>query len=92
MPTTSKDAVQETFLRLYRQLRKYDETKSFQGWVSRIMVNVCRDHALRHRPAAARICTRLARVCLIPATRKRHVLSGLDLDRVFGALEYSRGF
>jgi RNA polymerase sigma-70 factor (ECF subfamily) len=46
-----KDAVQETFLRLYRHLKRYDESKSFSGWVSRITVNVCRDQLRRRRSA-----------------------------------------
>jgi RNA polymerase sigma-70 factor (ECF subfamily) len=46
-----KDAVQETFLRLYRHLKRYDESKNFSGWVSRITVNVCRDQLRRRRSA-----------------------------------------
>jgi RNA polymerase sigma-70 factor, ECF subfamily len=43
-----KDAVQETFLRLYRFLGRYDAKRDFSGWLARITVNVCRD-ALRRR-------------------------------------------
>ena len=43
-----KDAVQETFLRLFRFLGRYDERREFFGWLTRIAVNVCRD-ALRRR-------------------------------------------
>ena len=43
-----KDAVQETFLRLYRFLGRYDANRDFHGWLARIAVNVCRD-ALRRR-------------------------------------------
>src|SRR5687767_6504943 len=39
----TKEAVQETFLRLFRHLRRYDETQDFFGWLFRIVVNVCRD-------------------------------------------------
>jgi RNA polymerase sigma-70 factor (ECF subfamily) len=46
-----KDAVQETFLRLYRHLKRYDESKNFSGWVSRITVNVCRDQLRRRKSA-----------------------------------------
>jgi len=42
-----KDAMQETFLRLFRYLGKYDEKKDFVAWLSRITVNVCID--LRRR-------------------------------------------
>ena len=43
-----KDAVQETFLREYRFLDRYDAKRDFHGWLARITVNVCRD-ALRRR-------------------------------------------
>lgn len=43
-----KDAVQETFLRLFRFLHRYDEAKEFHAWLARITVNVCRD-ALRRK-------------------------------------------
>lgn len=43
-----KDAVQETFLRLYRFLGRYDANRDFAGWLARITVNVCRD-SLRRR-------------------------------------------
>ncbi len=42
-----KEALQETFLRVFRHLRSYDETKDFHGWLTRVTVNVCRD--LRRR-------------------------------------------
>ena len=46
-----KDAVQETFLRLYRFLGRYDANRDFSGWLARITVNVCRD-SLRRRKRA----------------------------------------
>src|SRR2546430_15011182 len=44
-----KDALQETFLRVYRHLRSYDEKRDFFGWLYRISVNVCRDLESRRR-------------------------------------------
>lgn len=38
-----KDALQETFLRLFRHLKQYDEGRDFHGWLARITINVCRD-------------------------------------------------
>jgi RNA polymerase sigma factor (sigma-70 family) len=38
-----KDALQETFLRLFRHLKRYDEDRDFHGWLARITINVCRD-------------------------------------------------
>jgi RNA polymerase sigma-70 factor, ECF subfamily len=45
-----KDAMQETFLRLFRYLGKYDEKKEFVAWLSRIAVNVCIDLRRRKKP------------------------------------------
>ena len=39
------DAAQETFLRVYRHLRKFDARRDFSGWLYRITINVCRDQA-----------------------------------------------
>lgn len=44
-----KEALQETFLRLYRHLGTYDERQDFTGWLYRIAVNVCRDLDRRRR-------------------------------------------
>jgi len=44
-----KEALQETFLRLFRHLHRYDETQDFFGWLFRIAVNVCRDLERRRR-------------------------------------------
>lgn len=45
----TKEAVQETFLRLFRHLGRYDESRDFFGWLFRITVNVCRDLEKRRR-------------------------------------------
>jgi RNA polymerase sigma-70 factor (ECF subfamily) len=44
-----KEALQETFFRVYRHLAKYDEQHDFFAWLYRITVNVCRDLARRNR-------------------------------------------
>lgn len=38
-----KDAMQDTFLRLFRHLGRYDGKHDFFAWLSRITVNVCLD-------------------------------------------------
>src|SRR4051812_18326804 len=44
-----KEAVQETFLRVFRHLKRYDESRDFFGWLYRIAVNVCRHLEQRRR-------------------------------------------
>ncbi|MEX2302340.1 MAG: RNA polymerase sigma factor [Bryobacterales bacterium] len=39
----AQDAAQEVFLRLHKHLGRYDEERGFQGWLYRIVLNVCRD-------------------------------------------------
>ena len=41
----ARDAAQESFLRVYKNLDKFDPTRDFSGWLYRIVVNVCRDLA-----------------------------------------------
>lgn len=44
-----KEATQETFLRVYRHLGRFDEKRDFFGWLFTIAVNVCRDLERRRR-------------------------------------------
>lgn len=45
----ARDAAQETFLRVYRHLHKFDLERDFGGWLYRIAVNVCRDQARKRK-------------------------------------------
>jgi RNA polymerase sigma-70 factor (ECF subfamily) len=46
----ARDAAQEVFLRLYRNLRRVDQER-ITGWLYKVTVNVCRDIGREHRPA-----------------------------------------
>lgn len=39
----AEDVVQETFLRVYTNLHKYDDTQKFSTWIYRIATNLCID-------------------------------------------------
>ena len=41
------DALQETFLHVWRGLRRYRERDAFRGWLYRILINECRRLAAR---------------------------------------------
>ena len=49
----ARDAAQETFLRIYKNLRGYDPGQDFAGWLYRIAVNVCRDLARKRKRQSA---------------------------------------
>jgi RNA polymerase sigma-70 factor, ECF subfamily len=45
----AKDAAQEVFIRLHRNLSRFQEEKDFGPWLYRMTVNICRD-SLRRSP------------------------------------------
>jgi RNA polymerase sigma-70 factor (ECF subfamily) len=47
----AEDVVQETFLRAFRQIRRFESRSSFATWLYRITVN-CSQDLLRQRPRA----------------------------------------
>ena len=49
-PDDAEDMVQETFVRLYRALPRYEERQRFESWLFQILGNCCRTaNASRHR-------------------------------------------
>jgi len=46
----AEDAVQDTFLRLYKNLDRYDESQKFSTWIFRIATNLCIDRLRKRRP------------------------------------------
>nr|WP_275984042.1 RNA polymerase sigma factor SigW [Paenibacillus hamazuiensis] len=45
----AEDVVQETFLRVYSNLERYDETQKFSTWIYRIATNLCIDRLRKRR-------------------------------------------
>ena len=41
----ARDAAQDVFIRVYKNLSKVDPDRDFSGWIYRITINVCRDLA-----------------------------------------------
>ena len=46
----AKDAMQEAYLRAFRHLKRYDESRDLAAWLVSITVNVCRDALKQRRP------------------------------------------
>ncbi len=55
-PVEAEDAVQETFLRVYTHLPRYDWKFKFTTWLYRIATNICIDHLRRRRPESSLDC------------------------------------
>lgn len=51
------DLTQETFLRVFRKLDRYDPRGSLQGWLARVAVNLARDELRTRRRRAGRLNT-----------------------------------
>lgn len=45
----AEDVVQETFLRVYSNLEKYDDQQKFSTWIYRIATNLCIDRLRKRR-------------------------------------------
>ena len=45
----AEDATQESFLRAYRSLARYEERQTFRTWLFQILVNRCRTAAVRRQ-------------------------------------------
>lgn len=45
----AEDMVQEAYFRAYRALGRFQGESSFRTWVTRILINVCKDHLARRK-------------------------------------------
>ena len=86
-PDEAEDVVQETFVRAYRGLGRYEERQTFRSWLFRILINRCRSAASRRRRRHERFVRderALAGAVAGPPPvdgferRLRHALNGLD--------------
>lgn len=46
----AEDVVQDTFLRVYMNLDRYDENQKFSTWIYRIATNLCIDRLRKRKP------------------------------------------
>lgn len=66
-PDDASDAVQETFVRVYRALPRYEERQRFESWLFQILGNCCRTANTVHQRHASRTTNDEAVLDRIPA-------------------------
>jgi len=76
----AEDALQQTFLRAYRSLGRYQEQDRFSAWLYRILVNQCRSAAAQ-RGRRERVFVR-EETALLNAADRRQGWSGEDEELV----------
>jgi len=84
----AEDVTQETFLRAYRSLARYEERHAFRTWLFQILINRCRTAAIR-RQRQRRMFLVDDNAIALASVRPVGELSDLraELQRVIDALE-----
>jgi RNA polymerase sigma-70 factor (ECF subfamily) len=86
-PDDAEDVVQDTFVRLYRALPRYEERQRFESWLFQILGNCCRTANSVHRRDGARVADDDAAMERVPsADDPTKILDGEWGDRVRRAL------
>ena len=105
-PDDAEDMVQETFVRLYRALPRYEEWQRFESWLFQILGNCCRTANTVHHRESSRIVDDAAAVERVPSldvpgqsfdhewgTAVRRALAEVpDYNREIFLLHYIEGF
>jgi RNA polymerase sigma-70 factor (ECF subfamily) len=63
----AEDAVQDTFVRLYQALPRYEERQRFESWLFQILGNCCRTANTAHRRHASRVVDDAAALERVPS-------------------------
>ena len=79
-PDEAEDMVQDTFIRLYRALPRYEERQRFESWLFQILGNCCRTANTAFRRHTARAVDDDAAVERIPSSD----VTGAHLDLEWG--------
>ena len=54
-PQDAQDLVQDAFIKVYRNLDKYDASGSFSGWLYRVAINHCMDEFRKKRYSTVQV-------------------------------------
>ena len=87
----AEDATQETFLRAYRSLGRYEEREFFRTWLFQILVNRCRTAAQRRERRSRTVVTderAMAQASVEPTLSEEHrVELRAELARALDAID-----
>ncbi len=82
----AEEAVQDTFVRVYRALPRYEERQSFEPWLFRILANRCRSAGARERRRAEVVEYGDVPDRGVPATQHDSIAWREEIDIALGAL------
>jgi RNA polymerase sigma-70 factor (ECF subfamily) len=85
VPHRAEDATQETFLRVYRNMDKF-QSGDFRGWLMRIARNVCIDEWRKRRPEVGAVDLELAELCAAGSADSSFQTRSL-IDKVWGEIK-----
>jgi RNA polymerase sigma-70 factor, ECF subfamily len=83
----AEDVAQESFLRAYRALNDYDETKKFRTWLMTILVNRCRSEMLLRYRREQRVVASESAVNAAVAMRDGDLFLRDSIERALASLD-----
>jgi RNA polymerase sigma-70 factor, ECF subfamily len=81
----AEEAVQDTFVRAFHAIRRYDERDRLRAWIFRILLNRCRSYA-RRRATGWAFLARLQRFSSGDAGRVEPLIDEMEASRLQRAL------
>lgn len=84
----AEDAVQDTFLKVFRLRQRYDASKPFSRWFYTILRNICIDMIRKHKRHAKAI----EKIADWQETKKKKPLVDIDIESLLGTLPAGEQF
>src|SRR5690349_24052954 len=81
--TTLFRSVQETFIRVFANLGRYDERDTFRAWLMRILVNRCRSAEIRSEEHTSELQSRRDLVCRLLLEKKKKNTINLSYTKLY---------
>ncbi|MEO0894917.1 MAG: RNA polymerase sigma factor [Bacteroidota bacterium] len=79
----AEDVLQEGFMKVYRNLKKYKDTGSLEGWIRRIMVNTSIDHIRKEKNHSFQLELNEE----IASNQQEHIVSSLEAEFIHSLIQ-----